>query len=156
MNAVMLNGEAVSAKDLAFLAKAMSTPDIVKEKGGYLFKSRVDGQTFHFGIMPNFLNGQRTYHYDIDIGPSEFNLIGSINANGSLTAVFKLDRAKIGHPIPVADREEYRRQYAQLARFLIECGLPSSFPLDYITTEVLREAQLCEEPAINLGQLAGL
>ncbi len=128
MHAVMLNGEAVSAKDLALLAKALSTPDIITEKGGHLFKNRMDGQAFHFGILPNFLNGQRTYHYDIVIGPSGFNLIGSINANGSLTAVFKLDHVKIGHPLPVADWEEYRRQYAQLARFLIECGLPSSFP----------------------------
>ena len=156
MRSIMLNGKAASAKDLALLAKALSTPAIVTEKGGYLFKSRADRQSFHFGILPSFLNGQRTYHYDIDIGPGEFNLIGSINANGSLTAVFKLDHAKIGHPLPEADIEEFRRQYAQLARFLIECGLPSSFPLDSISTEVLREAQLREKAASNLGQLAVL
>ncbi len=154
MYAVVLNGDAVSAKELSLLAEALSTPGIVTEKGGYLFKSRMDGQRFHLGILPNFLNGLRTYHYDIDIGPSAFNLIGSIKANGTLTVVFKPDRAKLGHPLPDADREEYRRQYAELARFLIECGLPPSFPLDSISTDVLREAQLSEESAIDLGLLA--
>lgn len=154
MRTIKLNGEVASSQDLTLLAKALSTPTIVREKGGYLFKSRMDPQAFHFGILPNFLNGQRTYHYDIDIGPSEFNLIGSINASGSLTAVFKPARTKSGHVLLEANSGEYRRQYGELARFLIECGLPSSFPLDSISTDVLRETQLCGECAITIDLLA--
>jgi hypothetical protein len=150
----LLNGHAPDPAAFALLKEALSTPAIIAEKGGYLFKSRVDGQTFHFGIQPNFLNGQRTYHYDIDIGPSVYNLIGSINANGTLTAAFKLDRAKIGHPLPETDKREYRRQYAELARFLVECGWPASFPLDAVSTEVLRQAELANETADHLGLLA--
>lgn len=154
MRTVMLNGEAVSAKDLSLLAKALSTPAIVVEKGGYLFKSRVDSHAFHFGILPNFLNGQRTHHYDIDIGPSAFNLMGSINANGSLTIVFKLDRAKVGQPLPEPDAEEYRRQYAQLAQFLIDCGLPRSHPLDSISMAVLEETGVFSQATPEtIGQL---
>ena len=151
---VILNGTAAKPSALTLLKEALSTPNIVTEKGGYLFKSRMDGQAFHFGILPNFLNGQRTYHYDIDIGPSEFNLIGSINANGSLTAVFKLDRAKVGHPLPEAVREEYRRQYAVLAWFLIDCGLSPSFPLDSISIGVLDEAGIVKHsPVKTIGPL---
>lgn len=154
MHTIILNGEAVSPKDISLLAEAVSTPNTVAEKGGYLFKSRADEQAFHLGILPNFLNGQRTYHYDIDITPSEFNLIGSINVNGSVTAVFKLDQAKLGHPLSQADRTEYRKQYAQLARFLIGCGLSPSVALDSISTDTLQEAQLCKECAVTLGLLA--
>lgn len=156
MHAIMLNGAAASEKDRVLLAKALSTPGRVTESGGYLFKCRMDREAFHLGIVPNFLNGQRTYHYDIDIGLSEFNLIGAINANGSLTVVFKPDQAKVGQPFSEADVEAYRRQYRSLARFLVECGLPPSFPLDAITSEVLQEAGLCERTVTTIGQLAGL
>lgn len=155
MQSVILNGQPASEKDLALLAQALSTPDIVTEKGGYLFKSRMDGETFHFGILPNFLNGQRAYHYEIHIEPSPFNLIGSINPNGTLTVLFKPDRSKIGQPLSHAEKAEYGRQYAQLARFLLQCGLPATFPLDSVSAGVLREMELAVASDVTLGHLPG-
>lgn len=154
MDVIILNHARASTKDLALLGKALSTPAIVREKGGYLFKSRVEGQTFHFGILPNFMGGERSHHYDIEISPSAYNLIGSINANRTLTAVFKRDRAKIGHPLSEEERGAYRGQYAQLARFLIDRGLPPAFALDATSIAVLEEAELLgSSPATTIGHL---
>jgi hypothetical protein len=155
--AIILNGEPADPAVLARLKEALSTPDIVAEKGGYLFKSRAAGEVFHLGILPSFQHGQRSYHYNIVIEPSEFNLIGSVNANRTLTAVFQQARASVGQPLPEADRTEYRRQYAELGRFLLHCGLPASFPLDAISSGILQEAGLVDEaPVTSIGQLTSL
>jgi hypothetical protein len=154
MQTVMLNGTSASDEDLRRLAEALSTPAILTEKGGYLYKSRAEEGIFHFGVLPHFLNGQRTYHYDIEIGSSRYNLVGSVNANCTLTALFRLDRAELEQPLADAEREAYRGQYAALARFLLRCGLPGTFPLDDISEGVLTEMGLTGEETLTLDRLA--
>jgi hypothetical protein len=110
----------------------------------------------HFGVLPCFLNGERGYHYNIDIGQSKFNLIGFFNANGTATILFRLDRDETGRPLSDGDRMEFRNQYASLAAFLLQHGFPADFRLDETTTSVLTEYLIMENRPCTLRDIVTL
>lgn len=141
-SAIILNGTPATDTQRSELTHALSTPAIITEKGGYLFKSRLDSNTFHFGVLPNFLNGERTYHYNIDLGEDPHTLIGSINVNGTLTILFKLPPHTPASALSENDRDAYRAQYSALAQFLLQHGLPETVLLDPPTRQALAETGL--------------
>ncbi|MCK5199236.1 MAG: hypothetical protein KAR21_12835, partial [Spirochaetales bacterium] len=58
--------------------------------GGFLLKVTVLADQIYIGIIPNFINGERTFHYDIEIGvENEFTLIGAVNHQQIFTLLFK-------------------------------------------------------------------
>ena len=150
----IINGEQLSAKALDQFIRALSDPTILTEKGGYLFKSRLDGDMLRIGILPCILEGRRTYHYSIEIGASRFTLTGSFNANGTATILFRLNREALKTPIGDADRIEFRRQFRGLIRFLIDNGFPSGYELDSITVEALRSAGIADAETIAFEDIA--
>ena len=154
---VIFNGKAVVPREkLKTIVSALSNRDVITEKGGFIFKSRLDDETLNLGILPWFVDGARTYHYNIDIGESKFNLIGFINPNYTVTILFKLDREDLQKGLSKGDQENFLRQYAGLAGLLVKYGFPRDFPLDQISGDVLEIAGICSSRIKTLGELAQL
>ena len=156
MNAIntVVNGKAMPGPEWSEIVRALSDPAIAAEKGGYLFKSHIDGNTLRIGILPCIVNGMRSYHYNIDIERTRYVLIGTINPNGTATVLFRLNREEAKKK-RAADALEYRRQFAGLAMSLVSRGFPPDFALDSITIDALREAGISDAAAITFGDLAG-
>jgi hypothetical protein len=153
---VIFNGRAVAQDTVKSIVTALSDRNNLTEKGGFIFKSRLDDKTLSLGVLPWFVDGARTYHYNIDIGESKFNLVGFINANGTITILFKLNREDIPKGLSEGDKERFLRQYAGLAGLLVQYGFPLDFPLDEISEDVLKKAGLCSTRIKTLGELAQL
>jgi hypothetical protein len=153
---VIFNGKAVSQDKLRTIVASLSDRNVLTEKGGFIFKSRLDDATLRLGVLPWFVDGARTYHYNIDIGESKFNLVGLINANYSITILFKPDREDHAKGLDDDDREMYLRQYAGLAGLLVSAGFPPDFPLDPLSGDALRDTGICRPAPRTLGELARL
>jgi hypothetical protein len=151
---IVVNGKPMPGSEWSEIVRALSDPAIATEKGGYLFKSHLDGDTLRIGILPCIVNGMRSYHYNIDIERTRHVLIGTINPNGTATVLFRLNREEAKKKRE-ADALEYRRQFAGLAMSLVSRGFPPDFELDSITIDALREAGICDATAITFGDLAG-
>ena len=150
----IVNGKTASGSEWAEIVRALSDPSIISEKGGYLFKSHIDGDTLRIGILPCLVNGMRTYHYNIDIERTRYVLIGAFNPNGTATILFRLNREE-SKKKRAADAAEYRLQLSSLARALTSSGFPAEYELDAISAAALREAGISDTPALTFGDMAG-
>jgi hypothetical protein len=150
---IVTNGKRASEEELRTLVSALSDRNIITEKGGFIFKSRIDGEKFNFGVLPYVIEGERTHHYDIDIGGSKFNLIGFINSNLSMTILIKLDFEDCKKGLSEEDKKLFVRQYSALAEFLLKYGFPTNFKLDQISGDLLVEAGLAKN---NVDRVADL
>lgn len=133
---IVFNGGRETREDVARVVASLADPGLIVEKGGFIFKSLLSSDEFRFGVLPSFQDGERTYHYNIDVGEGRV-LIGFINPNATMTLIFKPSREELRIGFGDELRAEYRHQYVVLADFLVENGFPSSFRLDQISSDVL-------------------
>ncbi len=136
---VTLNGKTGKPKIAKPFIRALNTPAILIEKAGFLFKATVDGDHLILGVTPYFIEGARTWHYDLVMPvENEFTLIGSVNADGHFSIFFK----PTSDELTPAQKTNYADNYIRFARFLHASGLRSEGPLDEITIQLLTEANL--------------
>lgn len=150
---VILNGKKSNDNELEIMVKALSDPNIIAEKGGFLFKSRLSNKNLSLGVIPSFLNGQRQYHYNIEMNTDSLTLVGSINPNMSITIMFKIDKKYSAEDFIVQHAEEYRQQYAVLASFLTDFSFPASVILDDISVQLINKLGISSSSCIRIIDL---
>ncbi len=131
---IYLNRRSISSSELIIQLKDILKPEHLTTTGGILFKSGISGETFHLGILPQFFEGERGYHYDIHLKhKDEFTLIGSLTAQRSLTILFKC--------LEMTDEKRgiYRKNYQVIARVLELCKGSSEISLDWITPKLIED-----------------
>ena len=116
------------------MIKGLNDNKIRTEKGGYLFKAAMDEKYFYLGIKPAFLEGQRSYHYHIELPRKlEYFLTGSVNPEGIFSILF------IPRSPELTGKEQYiyTNLYRAFAHNLLERGLEKPGHLDDVTPQLL-------------------
>ena len=89
INRIFLNKKEKNARELKSIIAALSNHDILIEKSGFLFNSSINEDCLCIGILPYFINGERTHHYDIELPENgKCMLRGFINSNAMLAIIF--------------------------------------------------------------------
>ncbi|MCK4983827.1 MAG: hypothetical protein KAS17_12935 [Victivallaceae bacterium] len=155
ITSILLNKEEKNPGELKSIMTAMSDRDILIQKSGFLFNSSINGNCLCIGILPYFINGERTHHYDIELPESgKCILLGFINSNALLTILFKpeSDTYKDGFLPGMADI--FRDNYVRLARFFIENGFSADFELDLVTKCLFDEIKMFTDIPATVKELA--
>jgi hypothetical protein len=145
---LILNGSKPGRREVGQFIKAISSPGRLAAAGGYLFKSCISSRELHIGIVPAISEGERLHHYDITV-PEEECLIGSISATGEFTLLFKADKENMRE----SERERWRNQYIFFAAALIQRNYQGRGLLDWITQQIIQEAQLFSPVPSTLTEL---
>lgn len=144
----VLNRKPITGDELHETLTAILTPGSIIATGGILFKAGVSGSTFCLGILPNYHEGERGYHYNIHLPvENEFTLIGGITAQRELTILF------ICTDVDDEKRVEYRRAYRVLARIIDQCAGYNTVTLDWATVDHIEEQQLFNKIPKNLADI---
>ena len=150
MSRIYINNKKADCNTIKAMIEAISNKTILTEKGGFLLKVTVLTDYIYIGIIPNFINGERTYHYDIEIGiENEFTLIGAINHQQIFTLLFK----PINPILTSKAKEQYYTVYREFADFLFTNGYNNTGELDWITQKILTESEVCSNSVKTLKEL---
>lgn len=153
MNRIYINSKKANRNKIKALIEAISNKTILTEKGGFLLKVTVLADQIYIGIIPNYINGERTFHYDIEIGvENEFTLIGAVNHQQVFTLLFK----PVNPILPDKAKEQYYTAYKKFADFLFSNGYNNIGELDWITQKILTESNVSNNSIKTLKELATL
>jgi len=157
INKVFLNKKEKEACELKSIISALSNKDILIEKSGFLFNSSISDNCLCIGILPYFINGQRTQHYDIELsGIGKCVLRGFINSNALLAILFQPehDTYNVASGFLPGMAELFGDNYVRLARFLIENGFPEDSELDLVTKCLFDETKMFTDIPSTVKELA--
>ena len=148
---IYINKVKAGKKLIKSVTAAMSNPKILTEKGGFLFKISYTQNKLYFGIIPSFLGGERTHHYEIEMNhEDEYTLIGGINSSGVMTLLFK----PAAQPLRKEAKSNYYKTFQTFAFFLFNNGYRSSGELDWITRKLLADSGVCTADVRNLKEFS--
>ncbi|MCK5146329.1 hypothetical protein KAR48_06205 [bacterium] len=151
LRCVYINGEKDSKPVIGSVIYALNNKKIIIEKGGFLFKVSISDDCLYFGLVPNFINGERTHHYDIELTvEDEFTLIGSITDDDKYSILFKPEN----RPFTAAVKTTYSDSYVRFARFLYENGYEGRGELDWSTCKIFEEADVFGPEIKSLFEIA--
>ncbi|MDA3797945.1 MAG: hypothetical protein PF692_02575 [Kiritimatiellae bacterium] len=153
---IIVNEKPTRLSKFRKIISAISNPDILAEKGGYLFMVLIDGSCCNLGIQPYQINGERQYHYNMLMPENEFLLTGFINVNCSLTILFKVTPEKYKAGLSAYEKASFREVFIRFARLLLENNFPEDFEIDIVTRSLLLRAGIVNtEPSTvkELGEL---
>lgn len=153
---ILLNKEEKSPRELKSIISALSDRDILIAKSGFLFNSSINGNGLCLGVLPYFIDGERTHHYDIELPESgKCILLGFINSNAALTLLFKPEKDTYDNGAFLPGMADvFRDNYIRLARFLIENGFFADFELDLVTKCLFDEIKMFEDIPATVKELA--
>ncbi|MCK5801572.1 MAG: hypothetical protein KAI66_02010 [Lentisphaeria bacterium] len=152
---VVLNQAKMKKKELASVIPALSDRNILAEKSGYIFNSSIVGDSLFLGILPYFISGQRTYHYEIELPDrGKCVLFGFITPNGTIALLFKPEEDTYNGELLPGMADIFCDNYVRLARFLVENGFSCAFELDFVTKNVLEEIKLFAELPATIRELS--
>lgn len=135
---------------LKSMIKGLNDKKIRTEKGGYLFKASVSESTLFLAILPEFNQGDRNYHYNIELPDDpEFFLTGSLNPEGEFSILFIPKEKELSSSSITA----YRNIYLAFAENLLALGLKEPGKLNMVTTMILQSSGLFPEGPVSLSQL---
>ena len=144
----VLNRKPITGDKLHKTLTAILTPGSISATGGILLKAGISDSTFYLGILPNYHEGEVSYHYDIHLPvENEFTLIGGITAKRELTILF------ICIDVDDEKRVEYRRAYRVLARIIDQCAGYNTVTLDWVTVDHIEEQQIFNKIPENLADI---
>lgn len=147
---ININGRKAERSLIKSMIKGLNDKRIRTEKGGYLFKAACDESTLYLGILPEFNQGDRNYHYNIELpGNPEYVLTGSLNPEGVYSILF-IPKEKELSPEAV---EGYRSLYRSFAENLMERGLTKPGELNMVTTMLLQSSGLFPDGPGSLSEL---
>jgi len=150
---IILNGKKASKKLQKTMIKGLNDKKIRTEKGGYLFKIALSSDDFYLGILPEFNQGDRNYHYYIELpGNPEYFLTGSINPEGMFTLFFIPGKKELSDEV----KDQYRNLYRTAAEQLLYMGLEKPGELDTVTQMLLLSSELFNPAPESLERLANL
>lgn len=152
---VLLNKAKKSPRELKSIIPALSNRDILIEKSGYLFNSSISGNCLCIGILPYFIEGQRTYHYDIEL-PEQGKCVlrGFINSNATVALLFEPDSDTYDGAFLPGVADIFRDNYVRLARFLLENGFSEDFEFDFGTKSIFEETKMFADIPATMKKLA--
>lgn len=122
---------------------ALNDPRIVQEKAGYLFKASFEAGHLMLAVNPTLIHGARSHHYNQHLEKEDaFTLIGTVNAQGVFTILFKPESRE-----QVAKQAvEYIERVRRFAAFLFDNGYSGDGPLDKVTQSMLQTMGLDPAP----------
>ena len=152
---IFLHNKEKSPGELKSIISALSNRDMLIEKSGYLFNSSINGNCLCIGILPYFVDGQRTHHYEIEIPENgKCVLLGFINSNETLTILFKPQSDTYNKVFLPGVAEIFCDNYVRLARFFLENGFFEDFKLDLVTKNLFEETNMFAEIPRTVKELA--
>lgn len=132
------------------MIKGLNDKKIRTEKGGYLFKASLSESTLFLGILPEFNQGDRNYHYNIELPDNpEFFLTGSLNPDGEFSILFIPKEKELSS----SSINAYRTIYLAFAENLLALGLKEPGSLNMVTTMLLQSSGLFPEGPVSLCQI---
>jgi len=154
---IILNATRASAGELKQMFRALEDPEILKEKGGYIFRTALaanptdsEKRKLHFSIKPALLEGERTFHYDLILPESiRWILSGCINSTGEIQLLFKPE----SRPLTSEALKGYRKLYSSLASFFLNGGYQGEGVFDMVTQLLIQDAGLFEPTPDNFRAL---
>ena len=153
---IIINGKASNPSATKKIISAISDSNILQKKGGYLFMMSISGDCCNLGIQPYQIDGERKYHYEIEMPEDAFMLTGFINSNRSLTLLFKLTPEKYKAGLSQEEKNAYREVFIKFARFLLEHGFPEDFEIDLVTNSLLTSAGIIDNGPQTVEELSAL
>ena len=156
ISTVILNEKPASSEELKKIVTALCDKKIIVEKGGFLFSSCIRGNTLYIGILPYFTNGERNYHYNIELPEDKSILTGFINSNASLEIFFKLTIEEQKKKLTSDQIFRFRENYIKLCRFFLENGFSGSFKFSPIAIAPLVELGIFPEAPDTVEKFAKL
>ncbi len=113
---------------------ALNDEALVLEKAGFLFKAGVDGDRLLLAVEPCLIQGERRYHFNMHLAHEDaYTLIGSVNAQGEFTILFRPESRELS-----ADQcARYRQVIGTVAELLLGGGYAGEGLLDEVTQSLL-------------------
>jgi len=145
---LFLNGKKASKSLIRSMIEGFNSPEIRIEKGGYLFKSLIKDKRLYLGVIPSFHQGERGYHYQLEMPSEEGVISGVLNPQGVFTLLM-ITKAEFTEEI----QELYRKNYRALAQVLLENGLELPGPLDDISVKLITDKGLYPGAPRSLEEL---
>ncbi len=128
--------------------RALTSRRAVTAAGGLLLKGALAGEALLLNVEPNFVDGQRAYHYELALPPeSGLALSGEVTPAGTVNLLF-------GPEALSADPALLRRTAATVARALVEGGLDGRLPLTPVARMGLVEVGAFDPAPATIGDLA--
>ena len=153
---IIINGAQTNQRETKKIISAISNNNILQKKGGYLFMIAINGECCTLGIQPYQIDGERKYHYEIEMPEDAFMLTGFINTNRSLTLLFKLTPEKYKAGLSAEEKNSYREVFIRFARFLLEYSFPADFEIDLVTNSLLTSAGIIDKEPLTIKDLSVL
>jgi hypothetical protein len=152
---IILNKENKQPDELKSVIPALTNHDILIQKSGFIFNSSITDNCLCIGILPYFIDGQRTRHYDIDLPvKGKCLLYGFINSNETLDLLFKPARDTYNGAFLPGIADIFRDNYIRLARFFIENDFAGHFSFDLGTESLFDEIKIFPEAPATMLELA--
>lgn len=138
---IFFDGKLIDHKEFIIVLKSIQNSNILTDKGGFLFRSSMNENNFHIGIIPNFTNGERVHHYDIVLDyEDKYRLTGMFNVDNSLNILFTPPDDK--NLITDGFKIKLKNCYKITSAIFIFSGIKSDKPLDWITKKILNEINM--------------
>lgn len=147
---LILNEKPLKPKHGKTIFSNVFSPEVLKSKGGFLFQGVIIDNTLHLGLIPNFIEGKRTFHHDIPLPKSDSpELIGNITPNGILAVFVKAARRD-----QISESEIIVNSLKTFIKILLSCGFPPDIPLDECTQIMLEQLGFKNTPNL-IGEILG-
>lgn len=152
---VHVNDEVFSPVKRRRFFSTLCDRDVITRNGGFLFKSSVNETDFFLGIFPAFVEGARTYHYDIHLPfEDDYTFTGFINTDASIGLL--VSPSKNTDVTSGTFKERVTWCYRMTAGVFVENGFSHEFLLDAATGQLLEELALFSETPRTVGRLADM
>ena len=151
---IVLNELETSTDEFRSVVSALCNKTVLVEKGGFLFSALIKENTLYIGILPYFIEGERAYHYNINLPEEKHILIGFINSNASIDIYFKLTKEEMENGIDEELLTYFRQSYISFCKILIEHGFEEDLPFGPLTINVFKETALFPNIPKNIKQVA--
>jgi len=140
---IVLNDKEKSSKEIKAIISSLSDHKILILKSGFIFNASIINDSLYMGVLPYFIEGERTHHYDIHLPLQGKCLIyGFINSNKTLDLLFKPTSETYNGCFLPGIADIFRDNYIRLARFLIENGFGRHVAFDFGTQSIFEETKL--------------
>ena len=153
---IIINGASITPPEIKKIISAMSDTNILQQKGGYLFMVSINNNCCTLGIQPYQIDGERKYHYELEMPEDDFMLTGFINSNRSLTLLFTLTPEKYKEGLSKEEKRSFRKVFIKFALLLLEYEFPGSFEIDIVTQSLLISADIVNKEPLTVKDLSEL
>lgn len=152
---ISFNGNLIDNKGFRKVLKSIQNSKILTDKGGFLFRSSITEKNYYIGLIPNFINGERSHHYDIVLDCEDrYRLTGFFNADKTLNILFTPPEDK--KLITELFKRELKDSYKKTAAIFMFYGIAGEIELDWITKKILTELNMCSSVPDNLSGILNL